>query len=94
MYTETFAELFYWKLAGGTEVDFIVNDMEVAIEVKSTEKISTRHLKGLRSLKVDHPNIERRIVVCNEKKLRKTEDDIEIVPAATFAAMLWAGNIF
>jgi predicted AAA+ superfamily ATPase len=94
MYTEAFAEFFYWRLAGGTEVDFIVNDMEVAIEVKSSEKISARHLKGLRSLKVDHPDVGRRIIVCNEKKLRTTEDDIEIIPAVTFATMLWRGDIF
>lgn len=94
MYTEAFAEFSYWRLAGGTEVDFIINDMEVAIEVKSAEKISARHLKGLRSLKVDHPEVGRRIVVCNEKKLRITEDGIEIIPALTFAAMLWDGDIF
>ena len=94
MYSEAFAEFFYWRLAGGTEVDFIVNDMEVAIEVKSSEKISAKHLKGLRSLKVDHPDVGRRIIVCNEKKLRTTEDDIEIIPAVTFATMLWRGDIF
>jgi len=68
--------------------------MEVAIEVKSSEKISVKHLKGLRSLKVDHPDVGRRIIVCNEKKLRTTEDDIEIIPAVTFATMLWRGDIF
>ncbi len=57
LYNERFAELFYWRLAGGTEVDFIINDMEVAVEAKATSKITARHLKGLRSLKVDHPDI-------------------------------------
>jgi len=94
MYNEAFAEFSYWRLAGGTEVDFIVNDMKVAIEAKASEKISGKHLKGLRSLKVDHPDVGRRIIVCNEKKLRTTEDNIEIIPAATFAAILWAGELF
>ena len=67
MYNEAFTEFFFWRLAGGTEVDFIVNDMEVAIEAKASEKISVKHLKGLRSLKVDHPDVGRRIIVCNEK---------------------------
>ena len=61
LYNEAFADFFYWRLAGGTEVDFIINDMEVAIEAKATKKITARHLKGLRSLKVDHPNIKRMI---------------------------------
>lgn len=94
MYSEAFADFFYWRLAGGTEVDFIINDMEVAIEAKASTKISARHLKGLRSLKVDHPNIRRRVIICNEEKLRTTEDNIEIIPAAAFAAMLWNGELF
>ena len=94
LYNEKFADLFYWRLAGGTEVDFIINDMDVAIEVKGSEKISATHLKGLRSLEVDHPQIGRKIVVCCEKKLRITDDGIEIIPAAIFAAMLWNEDFF
>jgi predicted AAA+ superfamily ATPase len=94
MYTEAFADFYYWRLAGGTEVDFIVNDMQIAIEAKASEKITSKHLKGLRSLIVDHSNVGRRIIVCNEKKLRTTEDNIEIIPAATFAGMLWDGQLF
>ena len=94
MYTEAFADFFYWRLAGGTEVDFIVNDMEVAIEAKATGKVAPQHLKGLRSLKVDHPNIKRRLIVCCEAKARRTDDDIEIIPALLFAEMLWRGELF
>jgi predicted AAA+ superfamily ATPase len=94
MYTEAFADFYYWRLAGGTEVDFIVNDMQIAIEAKASEKITSKHLKGLRSLIVDHSNVGRRIIVCNEKKIRTTEDNIEIIPAATFAGMLWDGQLF
>ena len=73
---------------------FIINSMEVAIEAKATPKISGRHLKGLRSLKQDHPNVGRRIVVCLEDKPRITTDSIEIMPAGEFAAKLWRGRIF
>ena len=94
MYTEAFAVFYYWRLAGGTEVDFIVNDMEIAIESKAARSISARHLKGLRSLKLDHPGIKRRLVVCCEDKPRKTDDGIEIIPASNFTEMLWQGQIF
>jgi hypothetical protein len=50
------------------------------------------HLKGLRSLKTDHPNIKRRLVICSEDKLRMTDDGIEIIPAAIFIEMLWQGK--
>ena len=35
-YSETFATLSYWRLASGIEVDFIVNDMQLAIEAKAS----------------------------------------------------------
>ncbi|MBT3368536.1 MAG: ATP-binding protein [Nitrospina sp.] len=93
-YQERFAQLSYWRLAGGTEVDFIINDMETAIEVKAVSRISARHLKGLRSIINDHPLIKRRIIVCLEDKTRKTDDGIEIMPAAVFVKNLWQGGLF
>jgi predicted AAA+ superfamily ATPase len=94
MYSEAFAEFYYWRLAGGTEVDFIVNDMEIAIESKASRNITGKHLKSLRSLKVDHPDVRRRLIVCCEDKPRMTEDGIEIIPATYFAELLWNGEIF
>lgn len=93
-YSESFAELSYWRLASGIEVDFVVDDMKVAIEAKSAEKITSTHLKGLRHISQDHPELARRLLVCREPKRRVTPDGIEILPADTFAGMLWAGEIF
>lgn len=92
-YSGSFAELSYWRLASGIETDFIVNDMEIAIEAKATHKISANHLKGLRALPEDHPGIKKRFVVCLEDKPRVTEDRIEILPASIFAARLWGGEL-
>ncbi len=92
-YHEHEAKLSYWRLASGIEVDFIIGDMQVAIEVKSSERIHSDHLKGLRSIIVDHPGIARRIVVCREPRPRKTNDGIEIMPAEEFAKRLWEGVI-
>lgn len=94
MYHEKFADFFYWHLAGGTEVDFIINDMEIAIEAKATQHVSARHLKGLRSLKEDHPEIRQRLIVCCEDKPRTTDDGIVILPARTFAKRLWNQDYF
>lgn len=73
-YKELYIDLSYWRLAGGTEVDFIINDMEIAIEAKAAAKISSKHLKGLRSLKQDHHNVKRRILICCDNTARTTED--------------------
>jgi uncharacterized protein len=79
-YYEPDTEISYWKLSTGTEVDFILDRMRVAIEVKASTKIHSDHLKGLRELKIDHPTVKRRMVICLEKTKRTTEDGIEIIP--------------
>lgn len=91
-YMEKFIEISYWRLANGMEVDFILNDMEVAIEAKATRKVTWDHLKGLRNLAKDHPNVTKRIVVCLESKTR-IEDGIIILPVNEFCNMLWEGEI-
>lgn len=83
----------YWRLASGIEVDFILGDMDVAIEAKSGRRITDDHLRGLRSVIEDHPRIRRRIVVCGEDKARITEDGIAILPFRDFVSRLWAGDL-
>jgi predicted AAA+ superfamily ATPase len=92
-YREYDGALSYWRLASGIEVDFVLGDMAAAIEAKSSAKITRDHLKGLRSLVIDHPHVARRIVVCREPKPRKTDDGIDILPASTFVRRLWNGDI-
>jgi predicted AAA+ superfamily ATPase len=83
-------ELAYWRLASGIEVDFVVDDVRVAIEAKATRRVHEGHLQGLRQIAVDHPRVARRIVVSLDAKRRRTDDDIEILPANVFARELWA----
>ncbi len=92
-YAEDGDDLSYWRLAGGTEVDFIVGDMRFAVEAKATGRIVGRHLKGLRSLVTDHPNVGGRVVVCLEDRPRRTEDGIDILPVGVFVTRLWDGNL-
>jgi predicted AAA+ superfamily ATPase len=93
-YSEKFYDLSYWRLTTGAEVDFIINDMEYAIEAKATANITSDHLHGLRQLAQDHPKVKRRIIVSLDKRPRKTEDGIEILPYGEFIELLWSGNSF
>jgi len=93
-YSEAFAALSYWRLTTGVEVDFIVNDMEVAIEAKATAKVTADHLRNLRSLVDDHPRVKKRVLVCLETHSRKTEDGILVIPAKEFCERLTARDIF
>ncbi len=92
-YHEVDAGLSYWRLASGIEVDFLIGDMQVAIEAKSTVRTHSDHLKGLRSIIMDQPGIKRRIAVCREPRARKTSDGIEVMPAEDFIKRLWDGGI-
>lgn len=87
------AELSYWRPASGIEVDFIVNDLALVVEKKSSAKITSDHLKDIRALREDHGTVGRVVVVCREPKVRRTEDGIDILPAATFSDMLWSGEL-
>jgi uncharacterized protein len=85
--------LSYWRLASGAEVDFVVNDLQVAVEVKASRRVTDDHLKGLRRLREDHA-VGRRVLVCLEPRQRNTAYGIEIVPAAVFVERLAAGDLF
>ena len=92
-YRDFDGDLSYWRLASGIEVDFVLGDMRVAIEAKSSARITRDQLKGLRTLIEDQPRVARRIVVCREPRARKTDDGIEILPVASFVRRLWAGDL-
>ena len=85
VYTEAFATLSYWCLASGIEVNFIINDMQVAIEAKAISKITADHLTGLLALAQDHPRVKKRVTVCLESRSRRTEDNVLILPATEFS---------
>jgi predicted AAA+ superfamily ATPase len=93
-YGGAFARLAYWRLPSGIEVDFIVNEMELAIEVKASAKVTVDHLRGLRELARDHRGIKQRLIVCLERTSRKTDDGIWILPATEFTKRLSSGDLF
>jgi predicted AAA+ superfamily ATPase len=92
-YRERFATLSYWRLTTGAEVDFVVDDAQVAIEAKATRKVGSSDLKGLRSLREDHPSLSAAWVVSLEAKARRSDDGIWILPAEEFVRKLWRGEI-
>ena len=92
-YRDVDARLSYWRLPSGIEVDFLLGDVDLAVEAKSGATITRNHLKGLRALAGEYPDVRRRIVVCTEPRVRRTDDGIDIIPAAEFARRLWAGEL-
>lgn len=93
-YKDVDADLSYWRLASGIEVDFVLGDMRCAIEAKSSARITNDHLKGLRSLAVEHPDVGARVIVCGEPRERRTDDGIDVWPAQQFVQRLWSGELW
>ncbi|MFY9341540.1 MAG: AAA family ATPase [Planctomycetota bacterium] len=79
----------YWRTTSGLEVDFVLGDAEIAIEAKSTDNPGPGHLHGLRAWREEHPT-SRCMLVSRVPRARTTEDEIEILPVATFLRRLWA----
>ena len=91
-YRELDEPLSYWRLAGGTEVDFVLGDGRVAVEAKASALVGNRHLRGLRSFSAEHAEVAHRVLVCLEAGHRRTDDGIDILPAEDFVARLWKGE--
>lgn len=70
--------LQYWRSTSHFEVDFIIGN-KIAIEVKGTDLVTDKHLKGLRALK-EEGLIEEYIVVSLDPNIRVTSDGIHILP--------------
>jgi predicted AAA+ superfamily ATPase len=91
-YSEIKYPIAYWKTASGFEVDFVLGDHEFAIEVKGTDMVTNKHMKGIRAFKEEyHSHIY--IVVSMDTNPRRTEDGIEILPWHVFLDRLWANEI-
>ena len=85
-------DIYFWRTSTGYEVDFIINAMDVAVEVKGTRRVCDHHLRGLRALKEEF-NPKRSLVVALESAKRTTDDGVEIMPYDQFLRSLWGGQI-
>ncbi len=92
-YSELFYELSYWRLSSGIEVDFILGSGTVAIEAKGKSKITSWDIRGLVNFKKDFPEVKWLIIVCLEKRMRKTDEGIYIMPYQKFTELLWDGKL-
>jgi predicted AAA+ superfamily ATPase len=81
----------YWRTTSQIEVDFILGENEVALEIKSTNMINPRHLKGLKSFSEEY-KAKKLIVVSTDPYPRKI-NDITVLPWNIFLEKLWSGEI-
>jgi predicted AAA+ superfamily ATPase len=91
-YRQPDLELRYWRTASGFEVDFVIGEMDLAVEVKGGTRVHEGDLTGLHALGEEH-RVKRRVVVSLERQPRTVAPGIEVLPWRTFLTRLWAGDL-
>ncbi|MBI2378800.1 MAG: ATP-binding protein [Deltaproteobacteria bacterium] len=96
-YQSLFDDWFYWAPGrdSSLEVDFLLKKDQqlVAIEVKSSNRIEDRDLRGLRAV-AELPGVRRRLVVSSGARAGITADGIELVPLEDFLALVQSSTLF
>jgi predicted AAA+ superfamily ATPase len=90
-YSDLNYPVYYWRTASQLEVDVILGDNEVAVEVKSSSMVNSRHLKGLKSFAEEY-KVKKMLVVSTDPYPRQI-DEITVLPWQLFLQQLWEGQI-
>ena len=90
-YTQSTENITYWRTSSGYEVDVIIGNGRIAIEIKSTDEVKSRHLKGLKAFIEDFP--QARAIVVSLDKYSRIMNGVEIIPAEQFLNALWNSEI-
>ena len=90
-YSRKEEQLTYWRTSSGYEVDAIIGEGRVAIEIKATEEIKSRHTKGLKAFREDFPDC--RLIAVSFDARPRISNDVEIFPAKEFLKKLWEHEI-
>lgn len=83
-YSNTHAEMFYWRTVSGNEVDFILYgpDLFVAIEVKSSRSLAPKDFNGLKAFREDYPQCTPLLLYGGRDPLKR--NDILCLPIESF----------
>lgn len=83
-------KISYWHTYYDQGVDAIIEDAKVAIEIKSSGEVKTRHKNGLKAFKEEHPDC--RLILVSLDPITRPSGDIELIYVLDFLKMLWNGS--
>ncbi len=81
----------YWRTTSQIEVDFILGNHQVAIEVKGTDNVQTRHIKGLIQFSEEYS--AKKLIIVSNDPLERLIGNVLVLPWKRFLEKLWAGQI-
>ena len=85
-------DICYWRTSSSLEVDFVLGDMNIAIEVKGTQRVHNGHARGLKAL-LEEQTVAKAFIVSLESHVRKLDSRIEVLPWQIFLEALWSGDL-
>jgi len=85
-------DIRYWRTSTGFEVDFILGEMDVALEIKASRNIHSAHTRSIRALREEHL-VAQAIIISLEKEPRRLEPGLQVLPWQDFLKRLWAGEL-
>jgi predicted AAA+ superfamily ATPase len=80
--------IHFWRSTSQFEVDLLFG--KTAIEIKSTRKVSEKHLKGLKALAEEKSHKE--FILVSQDSLDRKVDNIFVLNFRTFLSQLWKGS--
>lgn len=85
-------DIRYWRTSTGMEVDFILGEMDVALEIKGSRRVHEGDLKGLTALLTEH-KVRHPLLISLEREPRKMGAKVRALPWEIFLRELWSGAL-
>ena len=83
-------DIRYWRTSTGMEVDFVLGEMDVALEFKGARRVHDGDLKGLNALLAEH-KVKHPLLISLEREPRRLGARIRALPWQAFLRDLWSG---
>jgi len=84
-------EMNYWRTRDQKEVDFVINK-NIAIEVKSSNKVKSSQKSGLQALS-EEIELKKKIIIYTGERAMSLENSTDVLPLYLFVEKLWKHEI-
>ncbi len=83
--------VYFWRTSTGIEVDFILGDLDLALEIKGSSNVHEGDIRSITAL-IDDAIVKKAVIVSLEKQPRILKKGIEVLPWRMFLERLWSGE--
>lgn len=83
--------IYFWRTSTGQEVDFILGELDLALEIKGSSNVHEGDIRPIAAL-IDDAPVKKAVIVSLDKQHRILERGIEVLPWRMFIERLWSGE--